>query len=382
MNNPKKPPMKTLDGIIKRHPDGFGFFIPDDKEHPDVYVPQQAMKSAMTNDRATITVEKERDGRFRGEIIKIIQRSTKRIAGKFTKDNSKWGYIKDEGRGWGKDLKIAPENSKDAKDGELVEALITKFPDEGNFEGEVLSVIGDAKDPLNDIKRVAITQNISEHFSAETLAESKKFTNNPTEKDFVGRKDLRNLSFITIDGSTAKDFDDAVLVEMNATGFHLFVAIADVSHYVEKDTAMDKEAYERGTSVYFPNFVIPMLPETISNGLCSLMPMVPRLALVADMQFDFTGEMTNSTFYEAVIESKARVTYGEAQELIDGAQIEKLNHVKENIFKCADLAKILMAKRFKDGALDLEVPETVLVIDAAGEPIDVIKSETVCAQIN
>ena len=379
MNNSNKHNKKTLDGIIKRHPDGFGFFIPDDKEHPDVYVPQQLMKSAMTNDRATIAVEKERDGRFRGEIIKITQRSQKRVAGKFTKDSSKWGYIKDEGRGWGKDLKIALEKSKEAKDGELVEAMITKFPDEGSFEGEVLTVIGDAKDPLNDIKRVAITQNISEHFSAETLAEAKKFTADPVEKDFIGRKDLRHLPIITIDGSTAKDFDDAVIVEMKSTGFHLIVAIADVSHYVAVDTAMDKEGYERGTSVYFPNFVIPMLPETISNGLCSLMPNVPRLALVADMNFDFTGEMTGSSFYEAVIESKARVTYGEAQELLDGARIEKLDHVKENIFKCADLARVLMAKRFKDGALDLEVPETVLVIDAAGEPIDIIKSERLFA---
>lgn len=379
MNNSNKQHKKTLEGIIKRHPDGFGFFIPDDKEHPDVYVPQQSMKSAMTNDRAEITVEKERDGRFRGEIIKITQRSQKRVAGKYTVEGSRFGYIKDEGRGWGKDLKIAPEHSKNAKNGELVEALITKFPDEGGFEGQVMTVIGDAKDPLNDIKRVAITQNIIEHFSPETLSEAKNFTENPTEKDFAGRKDLRDIPIITIDGSTAKDFDDAVYVEQTATGFHLIVAIADVSHYVRKETAIDKEAYERGTSVYFPNFVIPMLPETISNGLCSLMPHVPRLALVADMMFDFTGEMTSSAFYEAVIESKARVTYGEAQELIDGATISKLDHVKENIFRCADLAKILMAKRFRDGALDLEVPETVLVIDAAGEPIDVIKSERLFA---
>jgi len=373
----------TLDGIIKRHPDGFGFFIPDDKTHADVYVPQHLMKSAMTNDRATIAVEKERDGRFRGEILRITQRSQKRIAGKFSKFSDKFGIIKDEGRGWGKDLKILIEKSKNANEGELVEVLILKFPDAGSFEGEVLSVIGDAKNPLNDIKRVVITQNISEFFSAETLAESKKFTPHPVEKDFVGRKDLRPLPIITIDGATAKDFDDAVLVQMTTKGFHLYVAIADVSHYVAQNTAMDKEAYERGTSVYFPNFVIPMLPEAISNGLCSLMPNVPRLALVAEMTFDFTGEMTSSKFYEGVIESKARVTYGEAQELIDGVDVEGLSHVnshvKENIFKCADLAKVLMAKRFKDGALDLEVPETVLVIDEAGEPIDVIKSERLFA---
>lgn len=294
---PQKTQKNTLDGIIKRHPDGFGFFIPDDKTHADVYVPQHSMKSAMTNDRATISVEKEKDGRFRGEIIRITERSQKRVAGKFLKISDTWGVIKDEGRGWGKDLRIPLEKSKNAKDGELVEVMILKFPDEGSFEGNVLSVIGDAKNPLNDIKRVVITQNIAEHFSPETLNESKKFAANPVEKDFLGRKNLRHLPIITIDGATAKDFDDAVLVEMTDKGFHLYVAIADVSHYVATSTAMDKEAYERGTSVYFPNFVIPMLPEAISNGLCSLIPDVPRLTLVAEMNFDFVGEMTSSTFY-------------------------------------------------------------------------------------
>ncbi|MBC7421583.1 MAG: ribonuclease R [Bdellovibrio sp.] len=379
---------KTLSGFIKRHPDGFGFFIPDDKQHPDVYVPQQAMKSAMTNDRVEITAEKERDGRFRGEIVRITERSQKRVAGKYVKMNEKYGVIKDEGRGWGQDLKINTDQSKGAQDGELVEARINTFPDEGPFVGEVVEVIGDAKDPLNDIKRVAITQNIPEYFSKETLEEASHFAKNPTEKDFVGRTDLRHLPIITIDGATAKDFDDAILTEMTEEGFHLYVAIADVSHYVAVGTAMDKEAYERGNSVYFPNFVIPMLPEAISNGLCSLNPHLPRLALVCEMTFDFTGELKTSKFYEGVIESKARVTYGEAQELLDGAAgkssmnhevAKKLDHVKENIFRSSDLAKVLMAKRFKEGSLDLEVAETELVIDAAGEPVDVIKSQRLFA---
>lgn len=379
---------KTLSGFIKRHPDGFGFFIPDDREHPDVYVPQQAMMSAMTNDRVEITTEKERDGRFRGEIVRITERSQKRVAGKFCKINEKYGVIKDEGRGWGQDLKINMDQAMNAQDGELVEAKINTFPDEGPFVGEVVQVIGDAKDPLNDIKRVIISQNIPDTFSPETLEEASHFTSNPTEKDFVGRTDLRHLPIITIDGATAKDFDDAILTEMTDEGFHLYVAIADVSHYVQVGCAMDKEAYERGNSVYFPNFVVPMLPEAISNGLCSLNPHLPRLALVCEMSFDFTGEMKTSKFYEGVIESKARVTYGQAQELLDGAAgkssmnlevAKQLDHVKENIFRSADLAKILMAKRFKEGSLDLEVPETELVIDAAGEPIDVIKSERLFA---
>ena len=375
---------KTLNGLVKRHPDGFGFFIPEDKEHPDVYIPSNGMNSAMTNDRVSIYVERERDGRFRGEIFRINERSQKTIAGKFTHINDKYGVIKDDGKGWGTDLRITLDKSMNAKNGELVAAKITQYPDDGKFEGEVSEVIGDAMNPMNDIKRVVITQNIAEKFSEATLEEAKQFGTNPTEKDFANRTDLRHIPIITIDGATAKDFDDAVFVEMTNTGFHLYVAIADVSHYVKVASAMDKDAYERGTSVYFPNFVIPMLPEALSNGLCSLNPHVPRLALVAEMNFDFTGAMTDSKFYEGVIESKSRVTYGEAQELIDGnpsdkTQSTKNKDVQENIFRCADLAKVLMARRFKEGSLDLEVPETELVIDGTGEPVDIIKSERLFA---
>src|SRR3989344_1858014 len=376
--------LKSLTGMIKRHPDGFGFFIPDDQEHADVYIPSAGMHTAMTNDRVTVAVEKERDGRFRGEILRIEERSQNKIAGKFTKLNERLGIIKDEGKGWGSDLRIPLEKSMNAKDGELVAARITQYPDAGKFEGEVSEVIGDALNPLNDIKRVIITQNIPEKFTPETLEQAQRFAANPTEKDFEGRTDLRHLPIITIDGATAKDFDDAVYVEMTDVGFHLYVAIADVSHYVTVHSAMDKDAYERGTSVYFPNYVVPMLPEAISNGLCSLNPHVPRLALVAEINFDFTGDMTDSRFYEGVIESKSRVTYGEAQELLDGNPAEstvstKNKDVQENIFRCADLAKVLMAKRFKEGSLDLEVPETELVIDGTGEPIDIIKSERLFA---
>lgn len=372
---------KILNGTIKRHPDGFGFFIPDDKEHPDVYIPRQDMDGVMTSDKVSVAIFPERGGdRFRGEIVKILERGTKQIVGRFTKVNEYYGLIKDDGKGWGQDLKIKMPDSLGANDAELVAAEILSYPEKKKeFLGRVTEVIGDALDPLTDIKRVLISNNIPQDFSKGTLKEAEAFTHNPTEKDFKDRKDIRHLNLITIDGATAKDFDDAVYVEMNPQGFLLYVAIADVSHYVRVGSSIDKDAYERGTSVYFPNYVVPMLPEVLSNGLCSLNPHVPRLCLVAQMQFDYSGELQSSDFYEAVMESKARVTYGEAQEIIDGHPIEKFKHVEENILRLSDLAKILMAKRFKDGALDLEVPETELVIDASGVPIDVIKSERLFA---
>lgn len=368
---------RTLNGTIKRHPDGFGFFIPDDISHPDVYIPRHSMEGVMTNDKVVIEVFPEKGtDRFRGEIIRVLIRGTKTVVGRFYKMNERMGAIRDEGRGWGQDLKIKIEDSLNAKDKELVAAEITMYPEKGSsFVGKVTEIIGNALDPLTDVKRVIRSNNIPLEFSRETLEEAKQFNEIPDEKDFKGRVDLRGKNLVTIDGATAKDFDDAVYVEISEAGFKLYVAIADVSHYVQIGSSINKDAYERGTSVYFPNFVVPMLPEVLSNGLCSLNPHVPRLCLVAEMLFDFTGEMKESKFYEAVMESKARITYGEAQEVIDGSDIEKLNHVKENILRLADLAKILMAKRFKEGSLDLEIPETELVIDGAGVPVDIQRSE-------
>ena len=368
---------KFLSGIIKRHPDGFGFFIPEDPEHPDVYIPRQSMKGVMTNDRVTVEVEAERGGeRFRGEIVRVLVRGTSKIVGTLKILNDQSAVLKDEGGGWGEDLKIAAGDTKNAKTGEMVAAEIISYPESNKpFTGRVVEIIGNALEPLNDIRRVVLSSHIPDVFTDEVMKEAAYYKDVPDEKDFVGRVDLRGKNLITIDGVTAKDFDDAVLVEKNAQGFLLYVAIADVSHYVRTGSAIDKSAYERGTSVYFPNFCIPMLPEVLSNGLCSLNPHVPRLCLVAEMQFDFTGEMLGSKFYEGVMDSKARVTYGKAQEVIDGTDLPELNHVKENILLCADLAKILMAKRFKEGSLDLEIPETELEIDASGVPIDVIRSE-------
>jgi ribonuclease R len=377
----KKQSQPYLQGTVKRHPDGFGFFIPEAKDHPDVYIPRQSMEGVMTSDKVLVEVSPERGGeRFRGEIVKIVSRGTSKVVGSFHIVNNKYATIKDEGKGWGADLRIDLTDSMGAKEGELITAQILTYPGDGEtFRGRVIEVIGDVADPMNDIKRVLGTHNIPQEFSKATLEEAKKFPAQPAESDFKGRRDLRPLNLITIDGATAKDFDDAIYVENNDKGFLLYVAIADVSHYVRPGTAMDEDAYERGTSVYFPNFVVPMLPEALSNGLCSLNPHVPRLCLVAQIQFDFAGTPLSSEFYEAVMESKARVTYGEAQEVIDGTEVPKLAHVKENILKAADLAKLLMAKRFREGSLDLEIPETELQIDASGVPVDIIRSERLFA---
>jgi ribonuclease R len=244
---------------------------------------------------------------------------------------------------------------------------------------KVVEVLGDGFDPLNDAKRVLFSHQIPTEFPGKVLKECESLPEEVTEEDFGNRKDLRKLDFVTIDGATAKDFDDAIFVKSSRSGFRAWIAIADVSHYVKPSTEIDKEAYKRGNSTYFPNLVIPMLPEQLSNNLCSLKPKVPRLAMVAEVDLDHSGVVQKSSFYPAVIESKARVIYGEAQEIIDGNTPKHLQHVEKAILKAYDLAKILTKKRRKEGSLNIEVPETQILLDEASNPIDIIKADRIYA---
>ena len=370
-----------LDGSVKRHPDGFGFFIPDDPEHADVYIPRQSMAGVMTNDRVRVSVEKEKgEERYRGEVVEVLTRALKRALGSFKPNGTGRGILEDKSFAWGEDLNVSVPPELKPKPGEIVVAQIEEYPGSTRgFWGRVISIIGDVADPMNDSVRILAAHAIPYEFSAAAIKEAEALSPEVTEKDFAGRRDLRQLPIVTIDGQTAKDFDDAVFVEKTAAGFHLIVAIADVSHYVRPGSAIDDDAYLRGTSSYFPGFVSPMLPEALSNELCSLKPSVNRLALVADIQFDHRAEMIDFDFYEGVIKSQARVTYGEAQQVIEGSPPGKFRHVKENILLCGDLAKLLMAKRFREGSLDLDLPETVIEVDATGTPVDIMQSERLFA---
>ena len=372
---------QEFEGTVKRHPDGFGFFIADDAEQPDVYVPRQGMEGVMTNDRVRVLVEREKGGeRFRGDVVEVLKRALVNAVGTFRGAGPGRGVIEDKSFGWGEDLNVSVPPDVQPKDGEIVVAKIEEYPgSKRGFWGKVTSIIGDVADPLNDSVRILAAHGIPYAFSDAAIAEAKRLSPVVTEKDWAGRRDLRGIPIVTIDGKTAKDFDDAVFVEKTAKGFHLIVAIADVSNYVKEGSAIDSDAYLRGTSTYFPGFVSPMLPEALSNELCSLKPSVARLALVADMQFDHQAEMIDYEYYEGVIKSQARVTYGEAQQIVEGEPLPRFRHVMDNILRCADLAKLLMAKRFREGSLDLDLPETVIEVDASGQPVDVMQSERLFA---
>jgi hypothetical protein len=280
-----------LEGTIKRHPDGFGFLICDEKSHPDVYISRQYMTGIMTNDRVEAEIYQARDeDRFFGEITKVIKRSNSVVVGRYLPVDLLYGVVQDDGRGWGMDLRIAAEDSLGAKDGDLVAVEIKQYPmKDREFSGRVVSIIGDVEDPLNDVKRIIFSHHIPHEFSEKAKLEARAYGGRVQEEEARGRVDLRKKSLITIDGATARDFDDAVCVEPEPGGFRLWVAIADVSHYVKPGTELDLEAYQRGTSTYFPNFVVPMLPEELSNDLCSLNPKVPRLCFACEMKIGFQG---------------------------------------------------------------------------------------------
>lgn len=375
----EKKQLHLVSGSIKRHPDGYGFLIPDDPGLPDVYVGKNSMAGVMTNDKIEVRIQKEGD-RFRGELSRIISRETKLICGLLEKRGPFNGLIRDASHAWGDDLHVTIPKEISLKNDDWVQVKILSYPDHiRGFQGEVVAVIGDISDAKNDNIRILTSSGIPAVFSAAAVQEARKIPQQVLDHERKGRVDLRSKNFITIDGQTAKDFDDAIYVEKSARGFKLWVGIADVSHYVRPGTAIDKDAYERGTSTYFPHFVAPMLPEALSNEICSLKPNVDRLSLVCEMDINFQGELLNSKFYEAVINSKSRVTYGEAQQIIDGGVVEKHSPVASNIRLASELSNILMTRRFANGSLNLEVPETTIEVDDSGVPIDILRSERLFA---
>lgn len=367
-------------GFVKRHPDGYAFFISKNDSQSDVFISAEDLNGAMSNDLVEIRIfGHPKDERPRGRVENILERHFTTVVGRMDPDGSHF-IVKDLSYSWGENLMIPNNHVGVAKPGELVLVEILSYPGtKKGFVGKVISSLGQPSDPAIDVKRVAMTQGIPMEFSAKSLQEVEKFGLEIPNSEIKKRKDLRDLQLITIDGATAKDFDDAVFVESKGANYRLVVAIADVSYYVQEGMSVDKEAVERGTSTYFPNFVIPMLPEGLSNELCSLKPDVDRLAMVADMVIDPTGRFLNYDFYEAVIKSHGRLTYGDVQRILDGSEVPKFAHLTDRLKLSEKLANILKAKRFAEGSLDLDIPEVLVEVDEQGQAVDIHLSERIFA---
>jgi ribonuclease R len=368
--------MDLIPGVVIANPDGFGFLRPDAGGGDDLFLPPYEMRKAMHGDRVLGSVTgMDRRGRREGSIVEVLERRLNRLIGRYTVDGG-ISYVVPDDKRIQRNVMIPPEARLDAQHGQLVVCEIVQPPDAKRPPiGRVLAVLGDKLTASLAVEAAIHGHEIPHEFPPEVLAEAAAV---PVEVDaatIAQRVDLRALSLVTIDGEDAKDFDDAVFCEPNKDGFRLVVAIADVSHYVRPGTPLDEEATKRATSVYFPGFVVPMLPETLSNGICSLKPRVDRLCFVCDMQVDRHGDVTTSKFYEAVMHSHARLTYTQVWNAVGegvpeedrGQALALIGPLLPQIQHLHQLYRVLDKARQKRGAIEFETSEVRFVLGPQGE---------------
>jgi ribonuclease R len=364
--------LDLLRGAVIANPEGFGFLKLDDGGE-DLFLPPNEMRKALHGDRVLASVTSvDYRGRRQGAIVEVLERRMSRITGRYAQ-RAGVGIVAPDDRRVLTELVIPPDERNGALDGQLVVCEILS-PNERSRTtvGRVLVVLGDKLTPSRVVEMAIHGHNLPFEFSEEVLAEAAEIPVDVPKEEASRRVDLRRTPLVTIDGEDAKDFDDAVYCEQNARGFRLIVAIADVSHYVHPGTALDDEAVNRSTSTYFPGFVVPMLPETLSNGICSLKPKVDRLCFVCDMQIDFDGQCTASKFYEAVMNSHARLTYTQVWNAVGEKQVEAIAQIgalMPSVERLHQLYQVLAKAREKRGAIEFESSEVRFLLDQKGEVI-------------
>jgi ribonuclease R len=348
-------------GRVEGHPDGHGFLVPDDRG-PSVFLPPAEMRGLMHRDRAAVRVSaRDHRGRPVGEVIEVLERANRRIVGRLHAEHGVL-FLVPEDRRIAHDILVPPAEVGKAKAGQVVTVeLVAQPAKHAQPVGRVAEVLGHHADPGMEIEIALRKFDLPYEFSKRAIAQAKLFSDVVEKHDLENRRDLRELPLVTIDGETAKDFDDAVYCRREGKGFRLWVAIADVSHYVRHGEPLDVDARERGTSVYFPRRVIPMLPEKLSNGLCSLNPKVERLCMACEMDITPAGEVARYQFYPAVMRSQARLTYTQVWESLSSGK------ASQNLSDLYDLFKVLHKQRAKRGAIDFETVETRMIFDAKGK---------------
>src|SRR5262245_33549059 len=306
--------LDLVTGKVQAHRDGFGFLTPDEGGD-DIYLSGCEMKLLWDGDRVAVRTSESPRGR-EGHVVEILSRGKATIVGRFRRERGIDWVLEDGDERT--DVLIARGESLDAKPGEIVRVEVLEYPTKNSHAvGRVIEIVGRADQPGIETEVAMIAHGIPHHWPEGVLAEARALPSEVQASSKAGREDVRDLPLVTIDGADARDFDDAVFAEPSAGGWRLLVAIADVSHYVQPDSPLDREARLRGTSVYFPDRVVPMLPEELSNGLCSLNPHVDRLCFVCEMAVSAKGEVTKSRFFDGVMRSHARLTYEEAAEILE-----------------------------------------------------------------
>src|SRR5699024_10281556 len=370
--------MNAIRGKIDMHQKGFAFLIPEEEEAQDIYIHAYDLHSAMNRDTVLVRLEKHggEGQRPEGSVIRIVERANQQVVGTF-EDNQSFGFVRPDDKRIPNDIFIPKRKTKGAVTGHKVVVSIDKYPEKRkNAEGEIIDILGHENDPGIDILSIIYKHGIKMEFPENVLTETERVAETVSEEEMAGRRDLRDKQIVTIDGADAKDLDDAVRVEKLDNGNYLLgVYIADVSYYVKENAAIDQEAYERGTSVYLVDRVIPMLPHRLSNGICSLNKGVDRLAMACEMEVNPSGEVVQHEVFEAVIRTDERMTYDAVNNILVNHDETEMNNYQALVplFQNMEaLASILRKKRMNRGAIDFDFKEAQVIVDQEGKAKDIV----------
>lgn len=377
--------MSLVRGRVSAHAKGYAFVVPEEPGYDDIFIPPGETNNALNGDIVLAKVTKESSGaRREGTIVRILERGVKQVVGTYT-ESANFGFVIPDDKKFNGDIFIPKHASKGAVEGHKVVVNITVYP-EGRMsaEGEVVQILGHRNDPGVDILSIIYKHGLPIEFPEEVMEQAQKVPDKISEAEIKGRRDLRNEVYVTIDGADAKDLDDAVSVTRLDNGnFKLGVSIADVSYYVTENSPIDKEAYERGTSVYLVDRVIPMIPHRLSNGICSLNPKVDRLTLTCEMEINERGVVVSHEIFESVIKTTERMTYSDVNKILvdqDEELREKYHDLVPMFEDMEELAAILRKKRMKRGAIDFDFKEAKVIVDDDGHPTDVVIRERSVAE--
>jgi ribonuclease R len=356
--------MNVVRGRVIGHPDGFGFLVPDDGSD-DLFLSAKQLRSVMHGDRVIAKViGVDRRGRREGALVEVLERNTQEVVGRYYSEGG-LGFVVSSNKRISQEIVIPPDQRGGANEGQIVVAAITEQPSQHSQPvGRVVEVLGDRMAPGMEIEIAIRTHELPDQWPEVVEQEAAAYPESVPSSAVYGREDLRLYPLVTIDGEDARDFDDAVYCERHGRGWRLIVAIADVSHYVRPDSALDKEALNRGNSVYFPQRVLPMLPEALSNHLCSLRPKVDRLCMACELTVTQAGRVTGYRFFEAVMCSHARLTYNEvAAMLVDGnlPLIETHKELLPHLQNLQQVYQALLKERERRGAIDFDAKETRII---------------------
>jgi len=371
--------MNLIVGRVKTHPEGYGFVIPEAEGEEDIFISPRNLKEAMHGDRVVARIESIRRKGKEGSVIRILERKTRKVVGKFMRAKN-YSYVLPEDERILQEVFIPEGETKRARPNQIVVAEITQYPMERTRPtGRVTHILGYPDDPEIEPQIIIHKYDLPDRFTSAALKEARNLPPVPSFHECRGRVDLRGIPTFTIDGENARDFDDAVSVERERDGgVKLYVSISDVSHYVGEETALDNEAYLRGTSVYFPDRAIPMFPPELSNEICCLHPRLDRLTLTAELRYDGNGERREVRFYPSVIRSNERLTYTWVKKILVDRETElreKFSPLLPSLDLMADLCQKLRRKRIAGGAIDFDLPEPEVILNLQGETEDIIRAE-------